>query len=122
MLFAFVEVLDPYGAGSDNGTPLASGLFVTAEIDGREIDTAVFIPRTGLRGTDRVYVAREDETMEVRTVTVAYSDRERAIITAGLEPGENVITSPVRGAADGMKIQAVDSQAMAENSTLANEE
>lgn len=122
VLFAFVEVVDPYGEGSDNGTPLAAGLFVTAEIEGRRIENAVIIPRTGLRGTDTVYVARDDDTMEVRSVTVAYSDRDRAVLTAGLEPGESVITSPVRGAADGMKIQAVDSQALADNGSLTVEE
>ncbi len=103
-LFAYVAVEDPYGAGADDGVPLASGLFVTAEIEGRSIDNAVVVPRAAIRGESSVYVVKEDSTLEIRAVTVAKSDRGRAILTAGLEPGERVITSPVRAAADGMTV------------------
>ena len=108
VLFAYVEVEDPYGAGSDNGTPLAAGLFVTAEIEGRPVDGGMVVPRSALRGTDRVFIAKEDNTLEIRTVSVASSDRTRAILTSGLTGTEKVITSPVRGAADGMKVEVVD--------------
>jgi RND family efflux transporter MFP subunit len=108
VLFAYIEVRDPYGRNADNGTPLATGLFVTAEIDGRVLDDSIVLPRTALRGKDSVYVARTDDTLEVRPVEVAFSERERVVITGGLAAGERVITSPVRAAADGMKIKPVD--------------
>ena len=41
-------------------------------------------------------------------MTVRASDRDRAVILAGIAPGEKVITSPIRGVADGMKIEIVD--------------
>ena len=104
VLFAYAEVKDPYGAGADNGAPLAAGLFVGAEIEGREYDNSVVVPRTALRGNDQVFVARADNTLEIRTVAVAQTDRIRAVLIGGLEEGENVVTSPVRGAADGMII------------------
>ncbi|MEM1151181.1 MAG: efflux RND transporter periplasmic adaptor subunit [Pseudomonadota bacterium] len=115
VLFAYVEVEDPYGAASDEGVPLAVGLFVTAEIEGRTLPDTTVIPRTALRGEDRVYVATADDTLEIRPVTVASSNRERAVLTAGLFPGETVITSPVRDAGDGMKIKTVDHQSLAAN-------
>jgi RND family efflux transporter MFP subunit len=108
VLFAYVEVLDPYGKGADGGTPLATGLFVDASIDGRELQDSVILPRTALRGKDSVYVARLDETLEIRPVQVAYSERERVVVTSGVADGERVVTSPVRAAADGMKIKPVD--------------
>ncbi len=104
VLFAFAEVDDPYGAGADGDAPLAAGLFVTAEIEGRQINNAVVIPRTALRGEDEVYVARQDDTLEIRHVVVASSDRTQAILVGGVRAGERVITSPVRGVADGMVI------------------
>ena len=107
-LFAYVEVIDPYGAGAANGAPLAPGLFVNAQIMGKSIASSVIIPRTALRGNDQVYIAKSDDTMEIRKVTVASSDRKRAVITDGLKVGEKVVTSPVRGAGDGMKIAIVD--------------
>ena len=115
VMFAYAEVEDPYGAGADNGAPLAAGLFVNAEIEGRLIDSAVVVPRSAMRGDGVVYVVRADNTMEIRTVSVAKSDRDRAILTAGLAAGERVITSPVSGAADGVTVAvAGDESASAE--------
>ncbi|MEO0880021.1 MAG: efflux RND transporter periplasmic adaptor subunit [Pseudomonadota bacterium] len=111
VLFAYAEVKDPYGAGADDGAPLAAGLFVTAVIDGREIENGVVIPRAALRGEDRVFVARDDATLEIRTVSVASSNRREAVLTSGVKPGERVITSPVRGAADGVAIAVAGDQA-----------
>lgn len=108
VLFAYVEVEDPYGASSDNGVPLAVGLFVTADIEGLVIPGSIVIPRTALRGEDRVFVASADETLEIRRVTVASSSRQRAVLTEGLLPGELVITSPVRDPGNGMKIKTVE--------------
>lgn len=104
VLFAYAEVEDPYGAGADRSAPLAAGLFVTAQIEGREIDDGVVIPRTALRGENQVFIARNDNTMEIRRVAVASSDRTRAVLIEGVTAGERVITSPVRGAADGVVI------------------
>lgn len=109
VLFAYVEVSDPYGKGADDGVPLAPGLFVTATVDGSAITESVVLPRTALRGKDTVYVARDDNTLEVRPVKVAFSERERVVLFSGLTEGERAITSPVRGAADGMKINPVES-------------
>ncbi len=103
-LYAYAELKDPYGAGADNGTPLASGLFVSAEIAGRTTEHTIIIPRNALRGTDTVYIANTDNTLSIRSIKVASSDRHQAVVSAGLVGGENVITSPVRGALEGMRI------------------
>ncbi len=108
VLFAFVEVEDPYGEGADNGMPLAVGLFVDAHVEGREIPNALVVPRTALRGDNTVYLAKEDGTLSMRTVTVASSNRESAVLIAGISPDDRVITSPVRAAVEGLKIETVE--------------
>lgn len=108
VLFAYAEVADPYGKGADNGVPLASGLFVNVKIDGREVVNSIVVPRTALRGSDTVYIANKDKTLSLRTVIVASSSREMVVISSGLTSGERVITSPIRGVADGMKIELAD--------------
>jgi len=110
VLFGYVQVDDPYGKGADNGVPLAAGLFVSVKIAGREITDSIVVPRTALRGSDTVYIANADNTLSVRTVTIASSTREMVVITEGLSPGEKVITSPIRGVAEGMKIEIADFQ------------
>ncbi|MEO9968502.1 MAG: efflux RND transporter periplasmic adaptor subunit [Hyphomonadaceae bacterium] len=122
VLFAYVTVNDPYGAGADDETPLAPGLFVTADIEGRQLVEGVIVPRTALRGESSVYVARSDDSLEIRPVVLASSDRDRAVIVGGLSVGERVITSPVRGAVDGLKIRPVDQSSVSAGSgeALAN--
>ncbi len=107
VLYAYAEVKDPFGKGSDNGTPLAPGIFVTAAIDGRTLNNIIRVPRAALRGENKVYVANSDNTLTIKTVTVLSSDRENAILDTGVEIGASVITSPIRGVADGMKIEIV---------------
>ncbi len=121
VLYAYVEVKDPFGKGASDGVPLAPGIFVTADIEGEKIKNTIVIPRTGLRGKDQVYVAVNDDTLSIKTVSVASSDRNRAIITSGLEAGEHVVTSPIRGVADGMKIDVVERDARVEAAMAAGE-
>jgi len=106
VLFAYAEVQDPFGTGASNGTPLAPGLFVNAAVDGQKLENIIVIPRTALRGDDKVYLAKDD-TLSIKTVNVISSNRDEAILDGGIKIGDNVITSPIRGVADGMKIQVV---------------
>jgi RND family efflux transporter MFP subunit len=114
VLFAFVEVDDPYGAGADDGMPMAVGLFVDAHVEGRAIPHALVVPRTALRGDNTVYLAKDDNTLSMRTVTVVSSNRNEAILIAGIGPNDKVITSPVRAAADGMRIETVEHTTLAD--------
>ncbi|MCF6292503.1 MAG: efflux RND transporter periplasmic adaptor subunit [Robiginitomaculum sp.] len=106
LMFAFVEVLEPYGAGADDGMPLVVGLFVQAEVEGQVLPDAMLIPRSALRGNNDVFLADGDE-LRIVSVEVASSNRNNAIITSGLSIDDKVITSPVRGAHDGMIIATV---------------
>lgn len=106
VLYAYAEVRDPFGAGASNGTPLAPGIYVNAAVDGQALKNVIVIPRAALRGEGTVYLA-VDDTLEIKAVTVLSSDRQHAILSSGISPGDAVITSPIRGVADGMKIQIV---------------
>ena len=108
MLYASAVVLDPYGKNtSDQGMPLAVGLFVEAKIAGRKMNDAHIIPRSALRAGNIVFVI-EDNMLQVRSVTVAHSSPERAVISSGLAVGERVITSPIRNPVQGMALTAIE--------------
>ena len=107
-LSAIVQVDDPYGqAAEEAGAPLAVGLFVSAEITGRSIERAYVLPRSALRGADRVYVAEPDGALSIREVDVIDSNPRRVVVASGVSEGERVITSPVRGAIEGMAVRAL---------------
>jgi len=95
-LFAIVEVADPYGSGaSTEGVPLAPGLFVDADIDGKSFGDVITIPRDGLRPQDEVYVVDDKGQAEIRQVSVLDATPERAVLTGGVEAGELVVLSPM---------------------------
>jgi RND family efflux transporter MFP subunit len=95
---AIAVVEDPYGAGADDGAPLAVGLFVDAEIKGKAFDNAFVIPRSALYGRNEIYLIKPDNTLEKRAVSIASAERDRIILSAGVKSGERVVISPLRGA------------------------
>lgn len=79
LVSVFVEVQDPFGKGSAEGTPLAPGLFVTAKIEGRSMSNVIRTPRSALRGTDKVYVIYEEPEPEDERTKRLEAEKESKI-------------------------------------------
>lgn len=107
-VIAIAVVDDPYGAGADNGAPLAMGLFVEATITGKPYENAIVLPRTALYGRDNVYVIADDDTLIERKVEIVSTDRDSITLAGGVVAGERVVVSPLRGAAAGDKVSPAD--------------
>jgi len=114
MLYGIAEIMDPYGRNvSDQGMPLAVGLFVTATIEGRSIPSAHVIPRSALRAGDLVYLVNDAQRLEIRTVEVLHANQLQAVIGQGLAAGERAIVSPIRNPVEGMALKAMESTSTA---------
>jgi len=107
-VFVVAVVDDPYGAGADDGMPLIMGLFVDATIRGKPFDNAIVLPRSALYGRDAVYVVAEDDTLERRIVNIISTDRDTITISSGVNDGERIAVSPLRGASDGDAVTPAD--------------
>jgi RND family efflux transporter MFP subunit len=108
MLFGIAEVVDPYGASrSAAGMPLAVGLFVDANIEGKRLPAAVSIPSSALRAGDKVFLVNAEGRLEIRSVEIAHVGGGRAVVSSGLAAGEEVIVSAIRNAISGMAIEAI---------------
>ncbi|AMX03583.1 efflux RND transporter periplasmic adaptor subunit [Microbulbifer thermotolerans] len=107
LIYAVAEVADPYGAGASNGVPLAVGLFVSAEAQGVRERPALVLPREALRSADKVYVVDESNRLNIRTVEVLSTSKDRVVIASGLTDGERVVTSAIANAVDGMEVQPI---------------
>ena len=105
---AIVEVKDPYGEGSDNGFPLAMGLFVDAMIEGRQLENATVIPAVSLQGDDTVYVVDAEDKIAVRPVTVIAAISQGIIITDGLKTGDKLVVSRLAGVRPGGKVTPLE--------------
>ena len=102
---AIAVVDDPYGAGaSTEGAALAMGLFVDAKIEGSRLNNAIVLPRTALHGRDVVYVIGEGDVIERRQVQIVSSELDNFTVMSGVEAGDRIVTSALRGAGDGDKV------------------
>jgi multidrug efflux pump subunit AcrA (membrane-fusion protein) len=107
-VFAIAVIDDPYGAGGNDGTPLAMGLFVDARVTGKPFKNAITLPSTALYGHNTVYVIADDDAIEARIVSVIATDHDTITIAGGVAPGERVAISPLRGAGPGDRVMPAD--------------
>jgi RND family efflux transporter MFP subunit len=106
MLQVVARVDDPYGRGDDpDRPPLAVGLFVDAEILGRVAQGVFALPRTALHGESDVVVVDPTDRVRLRRVDVLRRERDRVLVSGGLEPGERVCVTPLAATVDGMAVR-----------------
>ncbi|MBI9085955.1 MAG: efflux RND transporter periplasmic adaptor subunit [Desulfobacterales bacterium] len=84
--------------------PLLLGEFVRVAIEGRPVASAFRIPRAALRDNASVWIAAADNTLEIRTVTTLWRDKETVLVDSGLSPGERLIVSNLAAPARGMAL------------------
>lgn len=102
---AVAQIQDPY-AKTGGRPPLAVGMFVEAEIQGRAV-RAFSLPRNALRGGDTVLIVTPEDRIELRPVDVFRAEADRLLIRDGIEAGERVCVSNLEAAVDGMKVRTV---------------
>ncbi len=113
--YAVVRVDDPYGLQDpEQQTPLAVGLFVEAEIEGRTVDNVFQLPRSALRNEDNVLIVDADNRLRRRKVDVLRTDFKSALISSGLQAGDRVCVSPVEAFVDGLLVEVVPENIPAE--------
>ncbi len=122
MVQLVARVSDPYGleTGLETGlesspesertTPLAVGLFVEAEIEGRAVDRVFVIPRDALRDGNRMWIVDAEKQIQIRDVEVLRTERDNVIIGAGLVSGDRVCTSLLAAAINGMRVRVLDDE------------
>lgn len=109
MVNLVARVEDPYGrARQSKQPPLAVGLFVEADIMGRQLKNVIVVERSALRGENRVLVIDEQERLHFREVNILRVNAEAVIIDTGLKEGEKICVSPLETVVEGMKVQIVE--------------
>jgi len=109
--YAIARVDDPYGKTSTQGVPLTVGMFVEAEIQGRQVESAAQIPRSAIHPGNRVYVITDQEQLQIRSVEIVSQSRDTALVGSGLEQGERIAITPLATPVDGMTLKIAGSAA-----------
>ena len=104
-----VRVNEPYDVNATSTTyfPLRVGQYVNARIAGQLLKNVFVIPRAALREEREVLIMTDENTIERRAVTVAWSDDEFAAITVGLSAGDALVTTPLNTVTDGTPVKVV---------------
>jgi membrane fusion protein, multidrug efflux system len=104
-----------------DATPLLVGMFVEARILGREAKGVYTIPNSALHSGNHIWIVEQssDETKETpqgtrqqvifrlrdRAVEVLRIERNRVILSSGIEPGERVCLSNLQAPIEGMIVR-----------------
>ncbi|MGH1470468.1 MAG: efflux RND transporter periplasmic adaptor subunit [Cellvibrionaceae bacterium] len=92
MYYAVAEVKDPFVEQPEKAhVPLVVGLFVTAEISGREIENVVKIPRRALFKNNEIYTLSSENRIQLKTVRVLMTTKDEAWITGKISEGEAIV-------------------------------
>ena len=112
-----VEISDPLALQPENaGKPkVLLGSFLEGRIEAAltGVSTAdveagqpvIRIDRSNLRDNDTVWIFSEEETLDIREVEVLWRGPETVLISAGLSPGDQIVTTPLPTYTKGMKLR-----------------
>ncbi|HKK17133.1 MAG TPA: efflux RND transporter periplasmic adaptor subunit, partial [Opitutales bacterium] len=102
LIYAVAEIDTPFEKG------LRRGMFVEAEIQGRQLESVFVLPRYALRGSESVYLVTPENTLVTRPVDIVKTDAEQAILSGGVEAGDQVATSPVAYFVENMPVEIIN--------------
>jgi len=86
---------------------LPVGLYVKAEIIGREVDGLISLPRSVIRNNNQVLVVDAENKMYYREIEIFRLEEQQVLISGGILPGERICTSPIQAVVDGMSVQPI---------------
>lgn len=90
--------------GDAGAVPLNVGLFVNAQIRGREASDVVVLPRAALRNDNQVLVVDRENRLRFRQISLLRLREDDVLIRDGLAAGELVCVSAIQTAIDGMNV------------------
>ena len=86
--------------GGSGSIPLVDGMFCSVSIPGHELKQVVRLPRWSVTFNNNAYLAKDGRLVTV-PVQVARMEGDEAFVSAGIQPGDTVITtrltSPLEG-------------------------
>jgi hypothetical protein len=103
-----VEVTDPLHLqreASAAALPLLLGAYVSVDFEGRQVSDVAELPRSALHDGDKVFLCGPNDELVIRPVQVSWRTVDTVLVSAGLEPGERLVTSRIATPIAGMKLR-----------------
>jgi RND family efflux transporter MFP subunit len=103
LVYVYAEVLNPY----DQSPPLAIGMFVNAEIEGKKIENGFLIPSSAITDESLVYIIDDEDYLRIKKVEVLGADNDNLVVKGTIKEGDRVVASPLNNAKDGMALTPI---------------
>lgn len=105
MVNLVARVDNPYGRTEDSTRPpLAVGMFVKADVLGKEAQDVYVIPRSSMRPNNQILVVTNNK-LYYRDIDILRLNADNVIVSAGLSSGELICLSPLDTVVDGMNVR-----------------
>lgn len=108
-LHVIAQIDDPFGRDNEDQTPIKIGQYVTARLEGKTVPAALVIPNNTIYQGSYVYIV-EDGVLRRRDIEIAWQNDLEAIIGAGLQPGDNLVMTPLGQVTSGIRVSVVGEQ------------
>jgi RND family efflux transporter MFP subunit len=105
-LHVIAQIEDPFGPQNEGRAPLKIGQYVTAEVEGKVLPGALVIPNGAIYQGAYVYTV-EDGILRRRDIEIAWQNDFEAVIEDGLEPGADLVTTPLGQVTSGIRVSIV---------------
>ena len=109
MARVMVAIEDPLNLHTHNpeGPKVLLGSYLRAEIQGQEIPHVANVGRNFVRDGDAVWLLRENNTLEIRPVTIPYRGPDHVLVSQGLQEGDRVIVTDIPSPTEGMPLRPI---------------
>lgn len=105
--YAVAQIDDPYRLHAP-GTPLPVGTFVGAQIKGSAVEGVMRVPRSALRGSDRLLFVDDENKIRIRTVNVVRADAQYAYVAGDELLGQRIAITGIDTPLNGMIVRTTD--------------
>ncbi|MDN5836600.1 MAG: efflux transporter periplasmic adaptor subunit, partial [Nitrosospira sp.] len=104
LLHAVAEIRDPY-TGKAGKPPLMPGLFVKAEIEGREQSGIYVLPPGAVNAAQEASLIDAEDRLHIRRLDILRREPDRVLVRGGLKTGDRVVVSGIQIPIEGMKVR-----------------
>ncbi len=102
-LHVIATIEDPFGRAIDDRVPLKIGQYVTARLEGKTVADALVIPNNTIYQGTYVYTV-VDGILQRRNIEIAWQNDGEAVITSGLESGDELVITPLGQVTSGIRV------------------
>ena len=120
MTYAVAEVQNPFKTDPNSDRPpLSIGLFVEAEIAGRQMDNAIELPKRIIYRGNEVLVLNDNNEVSFARLTIVQSDTN-SVVTNSFAPGTRIVGTRIALPVPGMRVDVSSASATATRPVVKN--